>query len=513
MNAKNKWELTFGTGGLRAFIGEGTNALNVQTIARATRGLCKYIQKTKGKSICICFDNRINSELFAHTAAEICAASGLKVYISRELAPTPFLSFCVRRYNAAAGIMITASHNPAKYNGYKVYGADGGQITNDAAEKITKFILKASYTKGAKTGGFENHIKAGKIEYIPGKVEAEYFAAVEEQAVGEKIDKNFVVAYTSLHGTGVRFVPKILELIGVTRIVSPKAQLIPDGNFPTCKSPNPEKPEAMAEVLDVARENNADIALATDPDADRVGVAVKHKGEYVLMTGNEIGVLLVDYILHNCNIVNPVIIKTIVTSTLGDRVAKQYGATVINTLTGFKYIGEEIGKLEAKGEASRFALGFEESYGYLKGAYVRDKDAVLACMLVCELASYYKRQGKTLRDGIEAIYKQYGLYEHKLLSFEVSGAYVNSLRQTPPTDFGDFKIAKVTDYQTQTELNLPRADVLQFDFINGNQVIIRPSGTEPLVKIYITATANKIQNAKFISRVEEYFKNAVSGAL
>jgi phosphoglucomutase len=513
-------ELSFGTGGMRGIIGMGTNCLNVFTIRRATIGLCKYILKGGGKSVCICYDNRINSELFARTTAEICAMHGLRVYISTALAPTPFLSFCVRRYGAHSGVMITASHNPAQYNGYKVYNADGCQITDAAAEKITKFIKRADYFRGKTADTFENYMRTGQIEYINQEAETAYLDAVQNESMGEKIDKNFAVAYSSLHGTGYKFMPNILTRLGITKIYSPIEQMRPDGNFPTCKNPNPEKPDALTEVIKCAKQNKADIAFATDPDADRIGVAINHKNEFVLLSGNEIGVLLCDYILKTGKIKNPIVIKTIVTTTLGDKIAAAYGAQVINTLTGFKYIGEQIGKLEEGGEGAKFALGFEESYGYLKGTYVRDKDAIVGGMLICEMAAYYKKQKKSLVDAIGEIYKKFGEYTHKLLSFEFKGAVgmahknrvLKSIRKKSPQKFGGLHVQKITDYLTQTELNLPRADVIQFDLENGNQVIIRPSGTEPLVKIYLTASATKANAETFFQTVEKEF-NALKDAL
>jgi phosphoglucomutase len=501
-------ELSFGTGGIRGVMGAGTNCMNIYSVARATRGLCKYLLKHAGNkkdlSVAICFDSRNNSLHFANTAAKVLSGYGIRVFISPSIAPTPFLSFAVRFTKSAAGIMITASHNPKQYNGYKVYGADGCQITDKAAAEITDFIAASDYFDEP------TNEKPAAIETCSPEIETAYLAAVKKESIGIKIAPGFSVAYSALHGTGYLLVPKILKQIGVKSVWTPNAQMIPDGNFPTAASPNPEKPAAMTEVIKCAAEHNAAIAIATDPDADRVGVAALHAGEYKLLTGNEVGVLLTDFILANAKIKNPIIIKTIVTSMLAEKVAKGHGAVVINVLTGFKYIGEKIGDLESRGQVTRFALGFEESYGYLKGGYVRDKDAVLASMLVAEMAAAHQKNGKTLVDAIHEIYEKFGWYRHKTLSFEFAGAdgaakkdaFTAALRAHAPTQFGGEVVARVTDYLTQGALDLPPADVLQYDLKNGNQIIVRQSGTEPLIKFYLTATKTPEENAKFLDAVE-----------
>ncbi|MDR1093418.1 MAG: phospho-sugar mutase [Clostridiales bacterium] len=506
-------ELTFGTGGLRGILGAGTNCLNVYTIRKITRGLAAYLRAANGKSVCIAYDSRRKSDVFARCAAEIFAQNGIKAYIARELMPTPFLSFATRFYRAAAGVMVTASHNPAQYNGYKVYGADGCQLTDAAAGAVAAHIEKAAYF-GNEPAPFEEYIKAGAVEYMPDTVEGEYLNAVQNEAVGEEIGADFSVAYSPLNGTGYRLVPEILKRAGVRAVYAVPEQAQPDGNFPTCPYPNPEKKEALSLVLDCARRNGADMALATDPDADRVGIAVRHGGDYILMTGNEVGVLLCEYILSAVKIKNPVVVKTIVTTVLGEKVARDLGADVIDVLTGFKYIGEAVGELEKRGEAARFALGFEESYGYLKGSYVRDKDAVVASMLICEMAAYHKKRGKTLKDAIDALYAKYGLCEHKLFSFEFAGAdgntkmrtVLSALRSNPPRAFAGISVVKITDYLTQTETKLPKSDVLKYNLDGGNQIIVRPSGTEPLIKIYATAFVDKAANAAFFEKVAAELK-------
>jgi len=512
--------LSFGTGGLRGIIGAGTACLNIYTIRRLTRGLAAYLNSAKSTdktpAVCIGYDSRIKSDAFAREAARVLAQNGIKVYITHELMPTPFVSFMTRYYKADAGIMITASHNPSKYNGYKVYGADGCQVTDAAANEITSFIERAEYF-GDYPKEFAEYIAAGTIEYAAGNIENEYLNAVQNEAIGEKIGADFSVAYSPLNGTGYRLVPEILKRIGVQKIHAPAEQSVPDGNFPTCPYPNPEKKEALARVIECAKTNGADLAFATDPDADRVGIAVLHGGEYVLLTGNEVGILLCDYIMSKTKIKSPVVIKTIVTTVLGEKLARDKGAEVIDVLTGFKYIGEVIGRLEKSGEAGRFVLGFEESYGYLKGSYVRDKDAVVAAMLICETAAHFKKRGKTLKDAIDAIYAKYGLCEHRLLNFEFAGADGNAemhsvlseLHTKPPKFFAGIPVTDSVDYLTQTRYNLPRADVLRYDLENGNRIIVRPSGTEPFIKIYLTAFVDKTANLEFFERAESELKRLI----
>ena len=509
-------DLQFGTGGLRGEIGVGSNCLNIYTIGRATQGLADYLRNTGGKTVAISYDSRINSELFAKHAACVLAENKIKVYLVKELMPTPFLSFATRYYRADAGIMITASHNPSKYNGYKVYGADGCQITDAAAKKITECIEKIDCF-AVRAASFENSLEQNMIAYMDDAVEEAFLSAVSKQSVFPP--QNLILTYSPLNGTGYRIIPKLLKRLGVKTIHLVKEQAYPDGHFPTCSYPNPEKPAAMQLGLKYAKETDSDLLLATDPDADRVGIAVKAKDGYRLMTGNEVGILLMDFLLslrlQNGTLPkNAVVIKTIVTSKLAEKVAKKYNVTLINVLTGFKYIGEQITRLENNARADDFILGFEESYGYLSGSYVRDKDAVVASMLIVEMASYYKTKGLTLLDRMEQLYKEYGTYSHKLLNFEFAGAdgakkmadLLAGIRQNLPSAFAGKKVTNVIDYLTQTDFDLPKSNVLQFDLEDDAQVIIRPSGTEPQIKVYLTAAQTQEQNAVFFENVEAELK-------
>lgn len=513
-------QLQFGTGGLRGEIGAGTNCLNIYTIGKATQGVADYVRSTGGKAVAISYDSRINSDVFARRAACVLAENGLHVYIVRELMPTPFLSFATRHYGADAGIMITASHNPAKYNGYKVYGSDGCQITDEAAARITAFIAPVDCF-AVKAGDFQRYVADGAIEYIGEETEEAYLRAVEEQSVCSA--EGLKVTYTPLNGTGYRIVPKMLARLGLRDVNIVKEQGMPDGHFPTCPYPNPEKPAAMALGLQYAEAAGSDILLATDPDADRAGIAVRTAEGYKLMTGNEVGALLTDFLLarrrENGTLPSDaVVIKTIVTTRLGEKIAHTYGASVINVLTGFKYIGEQIGKLEREGRAKSFILGFEESYGYLAGSYVRDKDAVVAAMLIVEMASYYKKQGKTLADRMQELYAQYGTYSHKLLTFEFAGAsgakkmqqLLQDLRDHRPAEIAGRKVEHFVDYLTQTQWDLPRSNVLQYDLEGGSQVIVRPSGTEPQIKIYLTAAKTPEENAAELSALEAAMRALLS---
>lgn len=519
MEKENKFYkvLQFGTGGLRGEIGVGTNCLNIYTVGRATQGVADYIKSVGGKTAVISYDSRINSDVFAHCCARIFAESGITVYIVKELMPTPFLSFATRYYKATIGIMITASHNPAIYNGYKVYGSDGCQITDEMAKKITAFIDNNDYFS-VKTKSFEDYLNSGRIRYIDDAVEDEYLEAVSLQSV--YAINNLKITYSPLCGTGYRLVPKILSRFGVSEIDIVEEQSLPNGNFPTCPYPNPEKPEAMALGLERAKKNNSDILLATDPDADRVGVAVKNGESFCLLTGNEIGALLTDFLIsirkeNNALPLDAIVVKTIVTSKLGEKIAQKFGVKTINVLTGFKYIGEQIGKLERVGKADTFILGFEESYGYLSGSYVRDKDAVVAVMLICQMASYYKEKGLTLVERVEELYKEFGRYEHKLLNYEFFGAagtkkmmeILSSIRSNMPKAFAGLNVINTIDYLTQKQFDLPKANVLQFDLENNAQIIIRPSGTEPQIKIYITVAQDVEQNAILLANIKTDIDN------
>lgn len=510
-------DLEFGTGGLRGIIGAGTNCLNIYTIRKASKGLCDYIKEIGGKSVAISYDSRINSQLFAENTAMVFAENNIKAYLVKELMPTPFLSFAVRRLKTAAGVMVTASHNPSKYNGYKVYGNDGCQITDIFAKKVTEQIEKIDGFE-VEVANFEKCLKNGLIEYINDKITEEFL----EQACkyGLEQAENLKVCYTPLNGTGYKLVPQILNKKGVKDIVIVKEQQYPDGNFTTCPYPNPEKEEAVKLALKYAKENNCDIMLATDPDADRVGLAVNNGKDFIRLTGNETGILLAQYLLSNKKKKgilpkNPIIIKTIVTSSLINKIAKEYNGSVIDVLTGFKYIGEQIGLLEQKGEEERFILGFEESYGYLAGGYVRDKDAVGACMLIAEMASFYKKQGKTLLQVLNELYTKYGKYTHKLISKEFAGAsgfakmkeLLLNIRKENLKEINGLKVINVIDYLTQTEKDLPKSNVLTFDLENDAQLIIRPSGTEPLIKFYLTAALTDKENEKIFKSIEDFINN------
>lgn len=506
-------ELQFGTGGLRGEIGVGTNCLNIYTIGKATEGVAQYVKAHGGKIAAISYDSRINSDVFARRTACVLAENGLKVYIVKELMPTPFLSFATRYYGADVGIMITASHNPAKYNGYKVYGSDGCQITDKAAAEITGYISKVDCFS-VKAEDFEKYVSEGRIEYIGEETEEAYLCAVEKQSVCKA--EGLKVTYTPLNGTGYRIVPKMLSRLGIKDINIVTEQSKPDGNFPTCSYPNPEKPAAMQLGMQYAEKADSDILMATDPDADRVGIAVKTENGYKLMSGNEVGVLLLDFLLtvrkENGSLPkNAVVVKTIVTTKLAEKVAAKYGVKLVNVLTGFKYIGEQIGRLEKEGRAEDFVLGFEESYGYLSGSYVRDKDAVVAVMLITEMASHYKRAGKTLWERMAEIYSEYGTYAHKLLNYEFAGAsgakemekLLKSLRENIPEEIAGKKVTGYIDYLTQTKYDLPKANVMQYDLEGDAQVIVRPSGTEPQIKIYLTVAQNQDENKEMLRLFEK----------
>ena len=512
-------ELQFGTGGLRGEIGVGTNCLNIYTIGKATQGVADYLKSIDGKTAVISYDSRINSDVFAQRTACVLAENGINVFIVRELMPTPFLSFATRYFKADVGIVITASHNPAKYNGYKVYGKDGCQITDEAASVITSFISRVDCFD-VKTSPYSAYVLKGLIRPIGDEVEEAYLAAVEKQSVGNA--EGLRITYTPLNGTGYRILPKMLVRLGAS-VTLVGEQAAPDGNFPTCPYPNPEKPAAMQLGLSYAKEAGSDLLLATDPDADRVGIAVRTEDGYKLMSGNEVGVLLMDFLLslrkkEGTLPQNAVVVKTIVTTKLAGKVAKKYGVNLINVLTGFKYIGEQIGRLEKQSRESDFILGFEESYGYLSGTYVRDKDAVVASMLIAEMAAYYKKQGKTLMQRMQELYAEYGTYTHKLLSFEFSGAegakkmqtVLKGLRETLPSEFAGLRVESCIDYLTQKEYDLPKSNVLQFDLEKDAQVIIRPSGTEPQIKVYLTVAQTPEENGKQLICLENAMRELLS---
>ena len=506
-------DLEFGTGGLRGELGAGSNCLNIYTIRRVTQGIADSMKHYGQKVACVSCDSRNYSELFKETVAEVFAKNGIKTYITKELMPTPFLSYITRNYQADIGVMITASHNPAKYNGYKVYGSDGCQLTDNAANELIGYIENVDPFE-VSTGSLDEYIAAGLVNYVDDAVIEKYLETVFGQHIN--MADGLDVTYSALNGTGYKLVPEMLRRMNVKTLSLVDEQCHPDGNFPTCSYPNPEKPEALALGIETAKKNRSDILIATDPDADRVGTAVLHGGEYVLLTGNEVGVLLTDYLLsmkkaNNTLSPRPVIVKTIVTTDLVRKVAAEYDVEIFDVLTGFKYIGDVIGKLERKGEENRYVLGFEESYGYLSGTYVRDKDAVNASMLVAEMTAYYKKKNMTLVDRLNEIYDRFGYYEHKLISFDFPGAdgqaklsrLLAQLRADLPRELAGRKVVKVIDYLTQTEADLPKSNVLSFTADDGTKLIIRPSGTEPIIKMYLTATRSKHENEEIFAKMQK----------
>ena len=505
--------LTFGTGGLRGVIGAGTNRMNIYTVAKASQGLAYYLKKNfKVPSVVIGYDSRIKSDLFAEVAASVFVANGIKVYIWPVLMPVPTVSFAVRYLHTSAGVMLTASHNPSKYNGYKVYGADGCQITTESATEVYTEIDKLDIFEDVKTYDFAEGVKKGIIEYIPNEVYTAFVNEVKKQSVlfGEEVDKNVAIIYSPLNGTGLNPVTRTLKEMGYTNITVVKEQEQPDGNFPTCPYPNPEIREAMTLGMEYAKRYHADLLLATDPDCDRVGIAVKNKvGEYELLTGNETGMLLLDYICsqrvkHGKMPDAPVMVKTIVTMDMAEQIAAHYGLRTINVLTGFKFIGEQIGKLERLGKTDSYVFGFEESYGYLTGSYVRDKDGVNGACMICEMFSYYAAQGISLLDKLEELYKIYGYCLNTLHSNEFDGSTgfvkmqnIMQLFRKGIKEFGGKKVVKVLDYASGLD-GLPKSDVLKFLLENNCSVVVRPSGTEPKIKIYVSVSAENKEMAESI---------------
>ena len=500
LNERFGSDLQFGTGGLRGIVGMGTNCMNVYTVSRASRGIAAYMSVHGMKHVAISYDSRKKSELFAQTAARIFAYRGISVVIARELMPTPFLSFLTRKEKCGIGIMITASHNPAAYNGYKVYNGKGGQITDRMAEEIARYIEREDYF-GQEFESFESYVIRGIVRYAPENAEDLYLDGIRE-IVGKTNLNGLKVAYTALNGTGYRLVPKLLKHAGAEVFLT-EPQCVPDENFATCPYPNPEKKEALTLGVRTAEENACDILIATDPDADRVGIAVRCGGKYERLTGNEVGLLLERYLLEDrkrrgedCS--RFLIIKTIVTTSLAEKIAAEYGAGVINVLTGFKYIGEQIGLLEEKGETDRFLLGFEESYGYLLGSQVRDKDALVASLAICRMAAEYKERGVNLKDEIGAVYQKYGSLTNTLLTYSFYGMkgkstmreLINKFRESPNEELCGKKVLSRKDYLNDRSTGLPKSDVLYFDFGNSENMIIRPSGTEPVLKIYLSLREN-----------------------
>ncbi len=503
-------DLEFGTAGLRGVLGAGTDRLNVYTIGRVTQGLCDYLKAHGGDKVAISYDSRHCSEEFARYAAAVLAHNGIKAYITSELKPTPYLSFMVRHIGCDAGIMITASHNPAKFNGYKVYGSDGCQVTDAAASEIFGYIEKTDMFKVV-ADDFDAAVGRGAIEFVD--VTRAYLDEVYKRSVGRA--RKVSIAYTPLNGTGCDIVPQMLRERGFNDVVIVPEQARPDGDFPTCSYPNPEKAEAMKLAVELGKKNGCDIVIGTDPDADRIGAAVKTADGYRLITGNEMGVLLIDYIFsHAKNLPEkPVVVKTIVTTDLARVVAESYGAEVREVLTGFKYIGETIKKLEAVGEGDRFVMGYEESYGYLSGTYVRDKDAVVAAMLVSEMTADYLAEGKTLADVLDGIYGKFGRYYHRTVSFTFDGVagaqkmkeVLADIRKAPPEALDGSAVEESIDYLTQTKFDLPKANVLSYKAKDGSKLIVRPSGTEPLIKVYVTAAnGGEKRIDKILEEIKKY---------
>lgn len=520
-------DLSFGTAGLRGVIGAGSNRMNIYTIRRATQGLAAYLLKScKTPSVAISYDSRIKSDLFARETACVLAANGVKAYLYPQLEPVPALSFAVRQLGTSAGVMVTASHNPSKYNGYKAYGPDGCQMTSEAADAVLAEIEKVDIFTGVKTISYEEALASGSIETISDSVLDKFYENVLAQRVRPEIaaKSSLKLVYSPLNGAGNVPVRHVLAQAGYTDITVVPEQELPDGNFPTCSYPNPEIRETLSLGLSLAEKTGADLMLATDPDADRVGIAVRDKGgDYHLLTGNEVGVLLLDYLctarkdkgtMPN----NPVMVKSIVSTPMADEVAKHHGVTPINVLTGFKYIGEQILKLEEKGEENRFIFAFEESYGYLAGTYVRDKDAVVASLLICEMAAWYKAAGSSLYEALNGLYTQFGRYLNVVDSFSFEGlsgmdtmaAIMKKFRSNPPAEIGGLKVVQQADYSThlckntltgaEERIDLPAADVLQYTLEGGSSVIVRPSGTEPKVKVYYATKAGSLAASEAVQK-------------
>lgn len=507
--------LAFGTGGLRGTIGAGTNRMNVYTVAKASQGLANYLVKHfETPSVVIGYDSRIKSDVFAKVAASVFAANGIGVRIWPELNPVPTVSFATRYLHASAGVMITASHNPAKYNGYKVYGSDGCQITTDAAAEILNEIEKLDLFTDVKRTKFETALADEKIQYIEDTVLDAFLSEVKNQSVlyGEEVNKNVAIVYSPLNGSGLKPVLRALKESGYTNITVVKEQEEPDGNFPTCPYPNPEIKEAMKLGMEYAKQCNADLLLATDPDCDRVGIAVKDKqGEYVLLSGNEAGMLLLDYICsqkkkHGKMPEDPVMIKTIVTTDMGEQIAEHYHVRTVNVLTGFKFIGEQIGLLEKRGKEDSYIFGFEESYGYLTGTYVRDKDGVNGAYMICEMFAYYASKGISLLDKLQELYEIYGYRLNTLHSYEFEGPSGFKKMQEIMAEFrngldtiGPKKVENVLDYEKGLN-GLPKSDVLKYLLEDQCSVVVRPSGTEPKLKVYVSVCAESKEEASVLEQ-------------
>lgn len=530
-------ELEFGTGGLRGVIGAGTNRMNYYTVCKATQGLAAYLKavKPEGASVAVSYDSRIKSDYFAKSVAEVLSANGIKVYIYTELMPTPMLSWAVRYHKCDAGVMVTASHNPAKYNGYKVYGPDGCQLTIAAADAVLAEINKIDVFSGIKSAPFDEGLKSGMINYIDDKAIDAYMAEVKKQSLHPEVcaKAGLKVVYTPLNGTGNKPVRRILKEIGIDNVVVVPEQENPDGTFATCPYPNPEIREALTKGLELCAKEKPDLLLATDPDCDRVGIAVPDGDGYALFTGNEVGALLLEYIARERTAMgtmpkNPIAVKTIVTTDITRAIAKKYNVEIIEVLTGFKFIGEQIGFLEEKGEENRYIFGFEESYGYLAGSYVRDKDAVVASMLICEMAAFYRAQGVSLIEARKKMYEEYGCYCNKLDTFAFEGAsgmakmqeIMNRMRTDYPKEIAGTKVIALADYEasektdllsgSKTVIDLPKSNVITLYLEGGASLVIRPSGTEPKIKIYYTTVGKTNEEAgKLQEKYSEAFTKLV----
>lgn len=514
-------DLEFGTGGLRGVIGAGTNRMNIYTVGQATQGLAEYVNSvTSGGKVAIAYDSRIKSDVFAKAAASIFAANGIKVYIYKELMPTPMLSFAVRYLKCDAGVVVTASHNPAKYNGYKAYGADGCQLGPEVADYVLSIMEKIDIFEDVKSVDFNTAVNEGKIEYIGDEVIEAFLDNVEKQRVSPQTDlSNLKVVYTPLHGSGNKPVRSILSRIGLKNLTVVPEQELPDGNFPTAPYPNPEIRQAFECALKLAKTVNPDLLLATDPDSDRVGIAIRLDGDYKLLSGNDVGALLLNYILERRTAngtmpKNPIAVKTIVSTEICSKIADYYGCKLINVLTGFKFIGEQITMLEKSGEQDRYVFGFEESYGYLVGDHVRDKDAVVASMMICEMTAYYKNLGKTLNDVLEELYKKFGYYYCRQKSFICEGQSgmekISAIMEDLHNSTADFidgeRVVKINDYSKsvstdtvsgqKTVIDLPKSNVISYFLKNGSSLIVRPSGTEPKIKLYIGAVGKTASDAE-----------------
>ena len=530
--------LEFGTAGLRGVIGAGTNRMNVYTVGRATQGLADYLNDNcDSPSVAIGYDSRIKSDYFSRESAEILAANGIKVYIYDELEPTPCLSYAVRKLKASGGIIITASHNPAKYNGYKCYNSKGYQMTDDEAAQTYEYIKKVDYFTGIKKVDFDLALSDGKIEYIGEKLIESFLDEVQKQCINPDIVRkaDLKVIYTPLNGTGNKPVRKILDRIGVKNVYVVPEQEKPNGNFPTCPFPNPEIKQVFELGLEMNKKIGADILLATDPDCDRVGIAVPDdSGKLVLMSGNEVGAMLLNYILSQKKEKgllsdNSIAVKSFVSTDLAEVIAKKYNCKFKNLLTGFKYIGELVTNLEAEGRASDFVMGFEESYGYLAGTHARDKDAVVASMLICEMAAYYKTKNMNLVDVMNSLYEEFGFYANVVESYTFEGAsgmekmasIMDGLRANAPSKIAGYDVVSVSDYETSKtvfangradeKIELPKSNVLAYGLTDGNKLIVRPSGTEPKIKAYITAVGKSREEAdsiaaKLIDAANEFMK-------